>query len=154
MAPPVAVWPAPRPPGVPQIEVTFDIDANGILKVSAKDLGTNKEQHITITSPNKLSDDEVNNFSSSCSYAIPTEDGSLDSSRGCEFIFRPEGLEVQKDNVNDLIDKIGSCLNHRTKDTYDEDYGLHVHASSHFLGFASKLKIQKFVSRCATNFRP
>jgi molecular chaperone DnaK len=52
----------PAPRGVPQIEVTFDIDANGILKVSAKDLGTNKEQHITITSPNKLNDEEVNNF--------------------------------------------------------------------------------------------
>lgn len=44
----------PAPRGVPQIEVTFDIDANGILKVSAKDLGTNKEQHITITSLNKV----------------------------------------------------------------------------------------------------
>jgi len=52
----------PAPRGVPQIEVTFDIDANGILKVSAKDLGTSKEQHITITSPNKLNDEEVNNF--------------------------------------------------------------------------------------------
>ncbi|MDR1684711.1 MAG: molecular chaperone DnaK [Elusimicrobiota bacterium] len=52
----------PAPRGVPQIEVTFDIDANGILKVSAKDLGTNKEQHITITAPNKLSEEEVNNF--------------------------------------------------------------------------------------------
>ncbi len=52
----------PAPRGVPQIEVTFDIDANGILKVSAKDLGTNKEQHITISAPNKLSEDEVNNF--------------------------------------------------------------------------------------------
>ena len=54
------IQPAPR--GVPQIEVTFDIDANGILKVSAKDLGTNKEQHITISAPNKLSEEEVNNF--------------------------------------------------------------------------------------------
>ncbi|MCR5505018.1 MAG: molecular chaperone DnaK [Elusimicrobiaceae bacterium] len=52
----------PAPRGIPQIEVTFDIDANGILKVSAKDLGTNKEQHITISAPNKLSEDEVNNF--------------------------------------------------------------------------------------------
>lgn len=52
----------PAPRGVPQIEVTFDIDANGILKVSAKDLGTNKEQHITITAPNKLSEAEVENF--------------------------------------------------------------------------------------------
>ena len=43
-------------------EVTFDIDANGILNVSAKDLGTQKEQHITISSPNKLSDAEVEKF--------------------------------------------------------------------------------------------
>ncbi len=48
---------APR--GVPQIEVTFDIDANGILSVKAKDLGTGKEQHITITASSGLSDDEV-----------------------------------------------------------------------------------------------
>lgn len=52
----------PAPRGTPQIEVTFDIDANGILNVSAKDLGTNKEQHITISSPNKLSDTEVERF--------------------------------------------------------------------------------------------
>ena len=44
--------------GVPQIEVTFDIDANGIVNVSAKDLGTGKEQHITITSGTSMSDDE------------------------------------------------------------------------------------------------
>ncbi|MDD7408802.1 MAG: molecular chaperone DnaK [Anaerovoracaceae bacterium] len=46
--------------GVPQIEVTFDIDANGIVNVSAKDLGTGKEQKITISSSNKLSEDEIN----------------------------------------------------------------------------------------------
>ena len=48
---------APR--GVPQIEVTFDIDANGIVNVKAKDLGTNKEQSITITATNTLSDEEI-----------------------------------------------------------------------------------------------
>ncbi len=48
---------APR--GVPQIEVTFDIDANSIVHVTAKDLGTNKEQSITITSSTNLSDEEV-----------------------------------------------------------------------------------------------
>ena len=48
---------APR--GVPQIEVTFDIDANGIVNVKAKDLGTNKEQSITITASTNLSDDEI-----------------------------------------------------------------------------------------------
>ena len=50
----------PAPRGVPQIEVTFDIDANGIVNVSAKDLGTNKEQRITITASSNLSEDEIN----------------------------------------------------------------------------------------------
>ena len=45
--------------GVPQIEVTFDIDANGIVNVSAKDLGTGKEQHITITSGSNMSDSDI-----------------------------------------------------------------------------------------------
>jgi molecular chaperone DnaK len=54
----VGIPPAPR--GVPQIEVTFDIDANGIVNVSAKDLGTGKEQKITITSSSGLSKDEIN----------------------------------------------------------------------------------------------
>ncbi len=50
---------APARRGVPQIEVTFDIDANGIVHVNAKDLGTGKEQHITITASTNLSDDEI-----------------------------------------------------------------------------------------------
>lgn len=49
----------PAPRGVPQIQVTFDIDANGIVNVTAKDLGTNKEQKITITSNTTLSDEEI-----------------------------------------------------------------------------------------------
>ena len=49
----------PAQRGIPQIEVTFDIDANGIVNVSAKDLGTGKEQRITITASTKLSDDEI-----------------------------------------------------------------------------------------------
>ncbi len=49
----------PAPRGVPQIEVTFDIDANGIVNVSAKDLGTNKEQKITITASSNLSDADI-----------------------------------------------------------------------------------------------
>ena len=50
----------PAPRGIPQIEVTFDIDANGIVNVHAKDMGTGKEQSITITSSTKLSDEEIN----------------------------------------------------------------------------------------------
>jgi molecular chaperone DnaK len=53
----VGIPPAPR--GIPQIEVTFDIDANGIIHVTARDLGTNKEQKITITAPHKLSEEEI-----------------------------------------------------------------------------------------------
>lgn len=53
----VGIPPAPR--GVPQIEVTFDIDANGIVNVSAKDLGTGKEQKITVTGSSNLSDDDI-----------------------------------------------------------------------------------------------
>ena len=53
----VGIPPAPR--GIPQIEVTFDIDANGIVHVSAKDLGTGKEQSIRITAPKKLDKDEI-----------------------------------------------------------------------------------------------
>ncbi|MFA9399126.1 MAG: molecular chaperone DnaK [Clostridiaceae bacterium] len=52
---------APAPRGIPQIEVTFDIDANGIVNVAAKDKGTGKEANITITASTNLSDDEVNN---------------------------------------------------------------------------------------------
>ncbi|MCL1811264.1 MAG: molecular chaperone DnaK [Methanomassiliicoccaceae archaeon] len=54
------ILPAPR--GMPQIEVTFDIDANGIINVSAKDKGTGKEQKITIASSNKLSKDDINDL--------------------------------------------------------------------------------------------
>jgi len=50
---------APAPRGVPQIEVTFDIDANGIVKVSAKDMGTGNEQKITITASSNLSDEDI-----------------------------------------------------------------------------------------------
>ncbi len=50
---------APAPRGVPKIEVTFDIDANGIVNVSAKDLGTGKEQHITITAGSNMSDEDI-----------------------------------------------------------------------------------------------
>ncbi len=52
---------APAPRGIPQIEVTFDIDANGIVHVSAKDLGTGKEQSITITSNTNMSKEDIEN---------------------------------------------------------------------------------------------
>lgn len=98
-------------------------------------------------------EDSVNDFSHSCEYAVPTKDGSLSDSQGCEFIFRPEGLQQQKDNVTDLINSISDNLRNKTLSNYDDDYGLHVHVSSHFLGFASKLKIQKFVNLHCKKFQ-
>jgi len=56
----IGIPPAPR--GVPQVEVTFDINQDGIVHVSAKDLGTNKEQSIKITAPHKLSKEEIDKF--------------------------------------------------------------------------------------------
>ena len=56
----VGIPPAPR--GLPQIEVTFDIDANGIVSVSAKDMGTGKEQSIKITASSGLSEEEIDNL--------------------------------------------------------------------------------------------
>ena len=58
----------PAPRGVPQIEVTFDIDANGIVNVKAKDLGTNKEQSITITSNTNLTDEEIDKMMKEAEY--------------------------------------------------------------------------------------
>jgi molecular chaperone DnaK len=55
---------APAPRGIPQIEVAFDIDANGIVNVSAKDLGTGKEQRVTITGGSALGKDEINRMMS------------------------------------------------------------------------------------------
>ena len=54
----------PSPRGVPQIEVTFDIDANGIVQVAAKDKGTGKEQKMTIQSSSGLTDDEIEKMKS------------------------------------------------------------------------------------------
>ena len=59
----VGIPPSPR--GIPQIEVTFDIDANGIVNVSAKDLGTGKQQQITVTGTSNLSDDDIENMKKS-----------------------------------------------------------------------------------------
>ena len=60
----------PAPRGMPQIEVTFDIDANGILNVTAKDRGTNNEQKITITSSSGLSKEEVEKMARDAEFAV------------------------------------------------------------------------------------
>ncbi len=93
---------APR--GVPQIEVTFDIDANGIVNVKAKDLGTNKEQSITITSSTNLSDEEIDKMVKEAE-----KNKAADEKRKEEADVRNEAEQtifmVQK-SIKDLGDKI------------------------------------------------
>ena len=96
---------APAPRGVPQIEVTFDIDANGIVNVKAKDLGTNKEQSITITSQTSLTDEEIDKM---------VKEAEANKEKDAE---RKEKADVKNDieqlsyatekAIKDLGDKIG-----------------------------------------------
>src|SRR5438876_3114276 len=92
----VGLPPAPR--GIPQIEVTFDIDANGIMNVSAKDLGTGKEQKITITSSSGLSKDEVEKF---------VKDAESHASEDRE---RREEIEA-KNHLDSLVYNVEKMLN-------------------------------------------
>ena len=95
---------APR--GVPQIEVTFDIDANGIVNVKAKDLGTNKEQSITITSSTNLSDDEIDKMVKEAE-----SNKAADEKRKEEADTRNEAEQtifMTEKSIKDLGDKVDS----------------------------------------------
>ncbi len=95
---------APAPRGVPQIEVTFDIDANGIVNVSAKDKGTGKEQHITITSSTNMSQDEIDKAVKEAE-KFAAEDKKQKES--IEIKNRAESLAFQcEKTLGDLGDKI------------------------------------------------
>ncbi len=103
--------------GVPQIEVTFDIDANGIVNVKAKDLGTNKEQKITITSNTNLSDEEIDKMMKE---AEEKRKELADAKNDAEqAIFAAEGAirdlgdkvsEDEKKTINELTDKVKDAL--------------------------------------------
>ena len=95
---------APR--GVPQIEVTFDIDANGIVNVKAKDLGTNKEQSITITSSTNLSDEEIDKIVKEAE-----ANREADQKRKEEADLRNEAEQLvnqTEKSIKDLGDKVSS----------------------------------------------
>ena len=95
----------PAPRGIPQIEVTFDIDANGIVTVSAKDLGTGREQHITITGSSKMSDADIEKAVADAK-AYEAEDKKkkelIDKKNEAEsFIFQTEkGIREQREKLD------------------------------------------------------
>ncbi|MBQ6727934.1 MAG: molecular chaperone DnaK [Clostridia bacterium] len=97
---------APAPRGIPQIEVTFDIDANGIVNVSAKDLGTGKSQNITITSSTNLSDADIDK---AVKEAKQYEEEDKKRKEGVESHNKLDGMifTVEK-SIKDLGDKISA----------------------------------------------
>ena len=114
---------APAPRGIPQIEVTFDIDANGIVNVSAKDLGTNKETSITITSSTNLSDDEIDKAVKDAEqYAeedkkrkeeVETKNNAESLVYQAEKLIEENGDKMEaadKDNIQAGIDKVKESL--------------------------------------------
>ena len=114
---------APAPRGVPQIEVTFDIDANGIVHVSAKDLGTGKEQQITITSSTNMSKEDIDKaVKEAQSYAaedkkrkeeVDTRNGADQLIFQCEKAMSDAGdkiTQADKDTVQPKIDALKEAL--------------------------------------------
>ncbi|MBE5755335.1 MAG: molecular chaperone DnaK [Clostridiales bacterium] len=113
----------PAPRGVPQIEVKFDIDANGIVKVSAKDLGTGKEQDITITASSNLSDADIDKaIKEAEQYAeedkkrkeVVDNKNSLDQLiAGIEKVLRESGDKISEDDKKTLDEAVN-----KAKETY------------------------------------
>ncbi|MBQ7880511.1 MAG: molecular chaperone DnaK [Clostridia bacterium] len=103
----VGIPPAPR--GIPQIEVTFDIDANGIVNVSAKDLGTNKEQKITITASTNLSDDEIDKA------VKEAEQFAEEDKKRREVVDTRNTLDANVMNIEKLVKENGDKLSEEDK---------------------------------------
>ncbi|MCQ2590704.1 MAG: Hsp70 family protein, partial [Treponema sp.] len=100
--------------GVPQIEVTFDIDANGIVHVSAKDLGTGKEQHIQITSSSGLSDEEIDKMvkdAEANAAADKAKRESVDAKNEADSL-----IYATEKSVKDLGDKVDAAEKQKIDD--------------------------------------
>ena len=119
------ILPAPR--GAPQIEVTFDIDANGILKVSAKDQGTGKEQHITITASSGLTEQEIDQMVRDAEThaeddqrrreVAETRNQADNAAYAAERLLRENGEAIPEDLKSDVESKIAAVRS--TLDTQD-----------------------------------
>lgn len=108
----------PAPRGVPQIEVTFDIDANGIVNVRAKDLGTNKEQSITIKSSSGLSDEEIEQMVKDAE-----DNAEADKKRREEIDLRNEADQLiftTDKTIKDLADKVSEEEKQKAEAAKDE----------------------------------
>src|SRR5690625_2655766 len=108
----------PAPRGVPQIEVSFDIDANGIVNVRAKDLGTNKEQSITIQSSSGLSDDEIDKMIKEAE-----ENAEEDKKRREEVELRNEAYQLvftTDKTIKDLADKVSEDEKQKAESAKEE----------------------------------
>ncbi len=121
----------PRAPrGVPQIEVKFDIDANGIVSVTAKDLGTNKEQSITITSSTNLSDDEIDKMMKEAEANKAADEKRKENAEirneaestifATEKAIKDLGDKADKKDVSDAEDKIKELKDVLEKDEADD----------------------------------
>ena len=120
----------PAPRGVPQIEVKFDIDANGIVNVSAKDLGTGKEQSITITSTTNLSDEEIDKMMKEAEANKEQDEKRKESAdlknEADSLIFQTEkaikdlGDKADKKDVEEAEDKIKELKDALEKDDIDD----------------------------------
>ncbi|MHA1831993.1 MAG: molecular chaperone DnaK [Candidatus Helarchaeota archaeon] len=121
----VGIPPAPR--GVPRIEVTFDIDANGILNVSAKDLGTGKEQKITITASTKLSEEEIQKKIKEAEKFVEQDKKILEKiqtkNEAESLIYQTEKLmKEHQDKMDDALkNKIESAINQLKQDMNTDD---------------------------------
>lgn len=114
---------APAPRGIPQIEVTFDIDANGIVNVSAKDLGTGKEQHISITASTNMSKDDIDKAVKEAEAFAAEDKKKKEEVEACnaadQMVYQTEKsmnefgdkvTQADKDSVNPKLDALKEAL--------------------------------------------
>ncbi len=146
----------PAPRGVPQIEVTFDIDANGIVNVSAKDLGTGKQQQITITSSSNMKDDEIDAaIKDAEKYAkedkerreVIEERNQADAMiLGLEKAMRENGDKISEDDKKKLTDAIA-----KAKEEIKSDDKNKIHDAIDELSKSSQDVITKLYQAAAQN---
>ncbi len=104
----------PAPRGVPQIEVTFDVDANGIVNVTAKDLGTGKSTNITITASTNLSDDDIDKA------VKDAEKYAEEDKKRKEAVDNKNNLSGMIDNLEKTVNEAGDKLSPEDKKTVED----------------------------------